>query len=179
MSNVLVDEKSLASIGDAIRTKLAVDEKFLPSDMADAILSIFNAKIGSFVPQRADYVSGHSIEVETDKYPRAVVVWRENETATVDQFSPFFFSCVCDETAPADNSMAYYGVRYKSSLSDGSVFFQQTGYVSTIYYRNNIAMNATSAYRAVTIDENKVYFKTFGDCRFREGVKYNYIIVFD
>lgn len=119
------------------------------------------------------------IEVDTIKYPRAVIVWRDNETVKVDQFSPFFFVAIVEEDVPADNCMTYYSIRYKSSLSNGSTFFQQTGYVSTIYYTNNIGVDATTAYRSVTVDENKIYFKTYGDLRFRTGVNYKYLIIYD
>ena len=130
---------------------------------------------GSFTPASA---SG-SYTVEIPKMPRAVFVKARDIGTDIDRYELHTISIINPNTTMANGNSVFCSARYKSSTSSGTTFSQAAIFNAYSWSTSYTSTGASSYYYSVCVTANTVYFKQSGNYRFRQGVTYDYYIVFD
>ena len=130
---------------------------------------------GSFTPASA---SG-TYTVTVPKMPRAVFVVSTYIGTNIDRYELQSVSVVNPNSSMANGNSVHVSARYKSSTSSGTTFSQVAAYNAYSWNSSYTSTGASQYYYAVCVTANTVYFKQSGNYRFRQGVQYDYYIIFD
>lgn len=152
MANVFVDDRSLTAIGNAIRTKLCVETKYLPSAMAEAVLSIPTGGESNSEHGVIDVSYGRSVTIPKTKsgIPSHVILLKSDLSAIGANCDGMIY--IVETDVLLFSNVTSNGIEVFNVTNDGSKY--------------------------VTIDENSITMNTVYNYRpFNDGT-YNYVICY-
>lgn len=127
--------------------------------------------VGTFTPTQADYVSGGRIKIPWMGTPRMLAVWREGGFDGAELYEPVKYLMF----NPSGDGIHFMSMRFYGNPSSTNGY-GSAGNPDLDATEFPLTDNAISNARCIYVDNTGVYFKTYGDYRFRVGTTYRYEI---
>lgn len=141
------------------------------TEMSEAPTLSPQTGVGTFTPVSSDYVSGGRIKIPWMGKPRAVMIWREGGFDGAELYEPVKYMMF----NPSGDGIHYMSLRFYANPSNSNGY-GSAGNPDLDATEFPMTDDATSNGRCIFIGNDGVYFKTYGDYRFRVGKTYNYEI---
>lgn len=185
-------KEKISAVADAIREAGGTSDEMTLDDMPALISALSSGGSGgSSTPEMiigemtitSDlYATKKSFVVNVPKTPRMVFVYCTSWVSEVDRYAPKYLMALhidsLDQyTKTGDIAFLWYSYRATAAES-AAISTSMNESASRIFDASYATTDATMAAYLVCCTNNAVYFKTYGNYRFRVGHKYAYMIVF-